>query len=316
MTEDALVPIREEIAKAYALAADQKPRLAVRSFARSRELVLEVIPTAEINSAVAREHANYKKEREVYRRLLRNRHTEGDKIVLFGDSLGLARPEEKTGVTLGCNLTYPWFITSARPPHQVDSVCQRFFTTDFVLAELEADPDLGRDASVIIHVGLNDCATRMFLERERIALALIPEDLRMQIVGFSQKHRRDIINYLPPHQYVPPARFRANLTKIAVILQERQARKIILTTIILPPAKSWPGTPGINRNFAAYNLEIMDAVQRHDLTLFDFDRHVWQAMHQDVLVEDGMHLSTAGHTLFAQKAMALLRQPAAPVPAA
>ena len=140
---------------------------------------------------------------------------------------------------------------------------------------------------------------------------LLPEDLRKRIVGFAQKYRNQIVTSLPANHYVAPDAFRTNLDRIIATLKDRNARRIALTTIILPPSKFWHGTPNINFNFGSYNLDIMTAAYRHKVLLLDLDRYVWQDMPSGPLIEDGMHLSEGGHKLMAEKIVELLGRKAA-----
>jgi lysophospholipase L1-like esterase len=239
-------------------------------------------------------------------------HTEQDagevtkKLLVFADSLGLPRTADKTGEMQGAESTYPWLLGEPQGSRIVESVCQRFFTTDSIVDTLRREPKLGAGHDVVVHVGLNDCSNRMFLADERLALGLLPQDVREAVVGFAQKFRRQIIRNLPSRHYVDIARFRQNLDFIVSELKARRARKVILTTIILPPPRFWAGTPGMNANFAAYNLEIMRAAERNNAVLFDLDRLVWHAIADGPLVDDGMHLSPVGHRLFADKCLELL----------
>ncbi|RYE75712.1 MAG: SGNH/GDSL hydrolase family protein, partial [Myxococcales bacterium] len=213
--------------------------------------------------------------------------------------------DSKHGDLKGAENTYPYMLLEQRPGWAVESICQRYLTMTRVLDLLLADPDLAVGADVVLHIGLNDCADRMFLEHERIALGLLPDELKDSIVRFAQQHRRDILAHLPGHHYVPPTEFTATVDTILSILASR-ARRVVVATIILPPIRFWPATPGLQANFGRYNLALMDAAARHGALVFDVDRHMWANQNEGVLQSDGMHLDTAGHEIFAEEAAALL----------
>lgn len=293
--------------RAEALVAEGNLRPALLAFAFARSLVVELPGAGVIGQIAARNERVYQAERERHRQAIAGRRHTGAGLVIFADSLGLPRPVPRDTAPLE-DRVYPELIADTVEDRAVTSICQRFFTTDHVCRELDADPALAANgADVIIHLGLNDCANRMFLENERLALDLLPEDLSKRIVGFAQRHRRAILADLPPRHYVMPEMFTANLDTILTRLKQRGARKVILATIILPPARNWAGTPGLHLNFGDYNQRIMQAAARHGAVLFDFDRLVWQAQHQDALLADGMHLASEGHRIFAREALALLR---------
>ncbi len=307
MASEYIATIRDEIARAHELATAGNHASAVQSFALARAMVVDLADAKAVKKTVAADFAGFAREREMYRVMLAARESAGDPVLIFSDSLALPRTPEKVGPHQGCEQTYPWLLGDALGNRPVISMCQRFFTTDDIAALLVADPTLGAGADVVIHVGLNDCSNRMFLAVERLAMTLLPGDVRTSIVGFAQKYRRRIINMLPSRHYVPPDAFRANLDHILLLLRARKARKVVLATIILPPAKFWAGTPGINANFAGYNMQIMQAVVRHSALLLDIDRHVWQDLPAGPLLEDGMHLSADGHRLFMAKTAELLK---------
>jgi len=277
--------------------------IAVKQFSLARTQALHLADPEELAKKIASDHAAYVRERNQFRALFPAKPAGTRNVLIMSDSLGLPRPDDIEGEAQ----TYTNLINERYPDLNVTSLCQRFATTQNVRDELTADPDLGRDSHFVLHVGLNDCANRMFLENERIALSFLKPMTRDKLIDFTRKYRRDIIQRLPPHHYVNPTEFRQNLDAIIDLLRARNADKIVLTTIILPPAKSWPGTPGINRNFAAYNLEILNAVHDRDALLLDLDRHVWQAQKQGVLDPDGMHLADKGHQLFCNKCDPYLR---------
>lgn len=306
MTEDTQDLMREQIARATIWAEAGKISLAVQGFALAREMAVALIAPEKLRQTILAERAGFVRERDLFRTMIEERGNESGKVLILGDSLGLPRPPNKTGPDLGAAKTYPWLLGDRLAGHRVTSLCQRFFTTQDAYDVLRAEPELGAGAKVVLHLGLNDCANRMFQENERLALSLYPEDIRTPIVNFAQKYRREILRLLPSRHYVTRDMFRTNLDAIAELLRQRNAQKIVLATIILPPAKFWPATPGVNANFGAYNQEIMNAALRHNALLLDIDRHVWQAINQNALLADGMHLSDFGHTIFADHTAKLL----------
>jgi len=306
MTTDDAAQISDQIELAFALAGEGAHAAATGAFAVARELAVTRCPPATLTKRVTNHAKPLARERESYREMIAERRHADRRLVVLADSLGLPRPDAKSGPTLGAESTYPMMMLNRLPDHEVQSYCQRYFTTGSIFELLQADPTLGAGCDVVIHVGLNDCATRMFLEPQRLALDLLPEEVKERIVLFAQRYRRMILAHLPPLHYVDPPVFRANLDAIMRLLRIRNARRVALTTIILPPARFWPGTPGVNQNFADYNLGIMRAAEHGGGVLFDLDRLVWAREHEAVLLDDGMHLSTAGHALFADELAALL----------
>jgi hypothetical protein len=311
MTTDHVELISAEIERAFAFAEAGQAHCSLQSFTLVRTMITELADQKELKGVVARDVAGSKRERESYRKMLLESSGTSDTLVIFGDSLGLPRPEDKAGPTLGGAETYPWLIADAQPGRKIDSLCQRYFTTDGILTALRAEPDLGEDSDVLVHVGLNDCSKRMFLHSQRLSMSLLPEALRNRIVSFSQKYRGRIIANLPASHYVKPESFRTNLDQIVMLLKARKARRIALSTIIIPPTKFWHATPHMSFNFTSYNHIIMTVAYHHKILLLDIDRYVWQDLPSGPLLADGMHLSPIGHKLLAKKAVELLGSKAA-----
>ena len=305
VNSEQLAEVAAMIGRAHRLAERGLLDAAVWEFAAAREMTLSIDDGVASATRVNARERRARKEREKYRALIASQRQSADQITVFGDSLGLPRSDATDGALEGADGTYPFMLLHHRPQSSIDSVCQRYFTTRHVLDMLLEEPELCAGADVIMHVGLNDAALRMFLEPERLALDDLPDDVKGEIVDFAQKYRRTILRILPHRHYVPPAEFERNVNTILELLR-RRARKVVVATIVLPPIRLWPGTPGIQANRARYNLVLMDAAHRHGATLFDFDRFVWANEHRGALLGDGMHLSTLGHEIFAEQAAVLL----------
>ena len=299
------------IETAYALAERGDREAAVHQFATARVLSGTRADQALLTKEVQRQYNICKKERDYYREDARvhstGRPDAGNGILVLADSLGLPRAYEMETPRRGAEVLYPNLLGRMFPDRVITSLAQRLFTTSDAVAMLEAEPDLGRDASIILHMGLNDAARRMYIERHRISLALLPEAQRDRIVRFGQVYRKDILQYLPPLFYTDCDQFVTNIDRVISLARERKARRVVLLTIIVPPLRSWAGTPHAPRYFAEYNLRIMTTALRHDMPYIDFDRHVWASMESGPLNDDGMHLSAFGHQLLATELAKVLR---------
>ncbi|MBU2868072.1 SGNH/GDSL hydrolase family protein [Pacificibacter marinus] len=308
MTPENTQMLQVEITRAHEFAQAGQMGLAVKSFDIAREMAHVFADPAALEQVISKEKSGLSNERQRYR-AINFEHGAGEgrvPLLLLGDSLGLPRSEQISGKYRGAETTYGWMLGYQAHPFQPTAVCQRYFTTDDAVRVLTEEPALAQTKHAVIHLGLNDCANRMFLEHERLALSLLKDDLRQKIVGFAQTHRQAILRELPGRHYVSADRFRSNLDLICMLLRMGGTDKIILTTVILPPSKFWHATPGVNANFASYNMEVMSAVQRNDATLLDLDRLVTEQGALKMLVDDRMHLSVDGHTLFTREVVKLL----------
>lgn len=299
MTPEHQAALTQEINRAHALAQEGRTGLAVKSFDLARGMARDWADPAALARAISTEKTNLGRERLAYADRVATHSTQAGRkqLLILGDSLGLPRPDAMATPQKGAEITYPWRLGNAG--FRVAQVCQRYFTTADALRVLDETPALAECDAAVIHLGLNDCANRMFMEDERLALGLLPEALRTRIVGFAQTYRRQILTQLPSRHYVTVEDYSANLDKLATRLRQGGARQLVLTTTILPPSRAWPSTPGVNANFGRYNQALMEVAWRTGATLFDLDRLIYEAGFAAVLNPDGMHLSAEGHALFA-----------------
>ena len=309
MTPEDLDYLNIQIETAHALVAKGAPEAAVHLFAASRAFAVVKVDQPKLNIEVSRQVKVYRAEADLYRQDIAAMATLADapSVVIIGDSLGLPRPTAKDTPRKGAEIIYANLLATALGGRKVESICQRFFTTTDAIMLLEREPDLGRGADVIIHLGLNDSARRMFMERQRIAVSQLPEPVQGRIVTFAQKHRALILKHLPPMHYTTPEKFSANLDFIARTLKARKARQIHFTTIIVPPLKFWAGTPQMEAYFAKYNLAIMTTAMQNNVNYIDIDRQIWADLDRSPLDVDGMHLSAQGHKLFADELAKVLK---------
>jgi lysophospholipase L1-like esterase len=308
MTPENTKILQAEITRAHDFAQAGQVSLALKFFDMAREMMHAFADPVALEQVIAKEKSGLSKERQRYR-TINFEHGAGEgrvPLLLLGDSLGLPRADQISGKYRGAETTYGWMLGYQTHSLQPTAICQRYFTTDDAVRVLTEEPALAQTKKAVIHLGLNDCANRMFLEHERLALSLLKDGLRQQIVRFAQTYRKAILKELPGRHYVTADRFRSNLDLICALLRQGGTKKIILTTAILPPSKFWHSTPGMNANFAKYNMEVLSAVQRNDAVLLDFDRLVTERGALKMLVDDGMHLSVDGHTLFTREVVKLL----------
>jgi len=262
MTPENTKMLQAEITRAHEFAQAGQMGLAVKFFDVAREMAHVFADPAALGQVISKEKSGLSNERQRYREI-NFEHGAGEgrvPLLLLGDSLGLPRSEQISGKYRGAETTYGWMLGYQAHPFHPTAVCQRYFTTDDAVRVLTEDPTLAQTKHAVIHLGLNDCANRRFLEHERLALSLLNDDLRQQIVGFAQTYQKTILKRLPERHYVCLDRFRSNLDLICALLRKGGAEKIILTTVILPPSKFWHATHGMNAECKFCQLQYGSAV--------------------------------------------------------
>lgn len=242
------------------------------------------------------------------------------RVLIFSDSLALPRPDRADDDASGYAGTYPFMLqkmlaerarSAGEAPIAVSAWCQRYLTTDGVVALLPRLRANAAGADIVVHVGLNDCANRIFLVRERHAVSLLPAPIGARLVEFGRVYRRSIIGTQANYAYVPLDRFAANLARLAALGREFGARRMIFATIVMPPLRAHPSTPNLAQNFTRYNLLVYENAQKLRAGVLDTDRLMWENGNTVTLLPDGMHLAEPGHMVMAQGIEALVTAGAA-----
>ena len=223
--DEIIASVEKKIDKAYQLAAGSDISGAVemfdevRNFGEAPELK-ERVDTLEQDFL-----KNVEAERDAFRSYVRqgNPVDPERRILIFADSLGLPRPGDPSNVIDNQATSYAFALREAvkrrhkdgAPKAAVDPICQRYATSATVIKNMELAQMDGAD--VIVHVGLNDFSRRIFLERQRLSLKLLPNQLINKIVKFSQvdMHRADIIRRYDQHCYTPLPTWEKNIAAIA-----------------------------------------------------------------------------------------------------
>lgn len=299
--------IQETVGNAHAAAKAGRIEEALQWFSLCRTMLVERAPKATLEHRIRAETAKFRLEADSVRTILMARSSPEaqTRVTVFSDSLGLPRPEELQDLHGALDKTYPALILShlqgvpALEGVSIDSHCQRFFTTDDAVVLMAERPESLEGAHVLVHLGLNDCAVRMFLTDQRLACDLLPKEISEQVVSFARLYRNWLVVAFPEHQYVPLTRFRANLHRMAEMVRTAGGRSLTFCTVIVVPWKFWPGTPGICRNFTSFNLAVMEEARRVGAAVLDVDRLTWQHGNAATLNKDGMHLAHRGHSLLA-----------------
>lgn len=293
---------RQLIEEAFSSAEARNFDRAVQFFHRARRFSVQPAFRDRVDHIVRNTYRKLNAEASSFRQaiLARNNPQIGRSIVVFSDSLGLPRPEgngapEKTYVEI---LQDHYLQKNGGAQRNVIPVCRRYATTRSVRLQLEREPVADND--VIIHVGVNDAAARIFLERERLALQILPADIRDRIVSFGQLYRWEILKRYDDYNYVPIDEFRKNVFDIANYAIANFAASVTFVNIISLPPQAERSTPNLRWNFSRYNFVFYEVAKELGVRLIDIDRLAVQRNYVD-LWKDLIHLSPQGHALLAER---------------
>jgi lysophospholipase L1-like esterase len=305
-----------KLEEAYALAAAGGRREAALLFGELRRFGEDPSVAPTVDRIQARFMSEMAKERDRFRAHIAERQPSktATRIVICADSLGLPRPDEPLDQIEGRPTSYAYAMTESfaalaaagKLAIGVEAWCQRYATSDTVVGWLDGI-DL-KDAHLLVHVGLNDFSRRIFDERQRLSLQILPDALRANLLCFAQAnmYRRDIIEAFRDYCYVPRERWRQNIGRIVDVARAKGARSINWLTIVQLPDEKIATTPRYRANVLAYNLALYEARDNGRIRLIDIDRAAWENAFPSFLRDDLMHLSPAGHRWVANRLVELV----------
>lgn len=216
------------------------------------------------------------------------------RLVIIGDSLAMPRPE------VPYELTYPYLLKGKLGPRwEVINRARRANRIDVQMEEQNLcddifwlEPDI-----VVVHLGIVDCAPRLFSVRQRHLLERIPAVVRYRIIGVASRHRAFLTKHFPK-QYVPLGAFEQLYE--ALIARLRNLNMYTITCNIADTSeKNKSRSFGFAQNIRMYNRVIEDASWRHGAKLIDCYRLSREI--EGFLLEDGIHLSPRGAMAVAEE---------------
>jgi len=226
------------------------------------------------------------------------------KIVIMADSLAMPRAGE---TNIAFEATYPYLLEQSlrsRKETQSAIVIERGMrrrTIEYVLDEWQELVELKTPDVVVIHVGIVDCAPRVFLRRERQFVEnLRPAWFRDAVLRFVHNHRSAIVKFRKK-VYVPPERFKPLLDQVFQKARECRVRSLVFVNIVTPPAEMEQRSPGFINNVHAYNEMIRTKVQQEGAHLIDLDKIVLDGGGAAKLTVDGIHINEEGHARVAKE---------------
>lgn len=227
------------------------------------------------------------------------------KIAILADSLALPRQKDAGDTPL--EATYPFLLqkrlqrTLANDDVIVIERGLRRRTIENVIDDWFEIVALREPEVVVVHVGIVDCAPRVFLRNERdFVERLRPFRLRSRILNFAHEHRRGIVAFRKK-VYVSAERFAAGVDRVVELARETRVRALILVNIVSPPAEMENRSPGFLKNVETYNQILENAVKEPWIKLVDLNQIINEHGGSGTLTVDGIHLNHEGHKLLASE---------------
>jgi lysophospholipase L1-like esterase len=232
------------------------------------------------------------------------------KVVILADSLALPRVDVEDDIPY--EATYPFLLEQRlrlRTETELPIIMERGMrrrTIEYVLDDWLEMVEQRRANLIIVHVGVVDCAPRIFLRRERQFIESMRWAwLRDSILSFVQKHRARIIR-LRPRVYVPLERFERLAEQLAQ--KARQARvPLVFINIIEPPDEIEKRSPGFQQNVKQYNRVLESKVDGTEVQLIDLNSLISAGGGSKTLTVDGIHVNREGHLILAGELERLIK---------
>lgn len=235
-----------------------------------------------------------------------------DKVVsIIADSLALPR-HKKDGDTAYAK-TYPYLLRlllGAEGYHFVEAG-KRSRTILDAVAEYDELVTLRKAEILILHVGLVDCAPRVFTEEKRYFISQLPWVLRAPILKFIKLARPYFIDGREIIQWVPPEKFKTTCTDIIARAKNDRLKRVIFIDILMPNDEVENRSPGFRKCVDEHNA-IIHALTADDgfLQVVNINPLIDGNGGNAALTVDGMHLNDEGHRLLTDQLARLIKQTA------
>lgn len=221
------------------------------------------------------------------------------RILVIGDSLAMPRVED--GVTYESTYTYllkkmfPMCEIICRAARGNDSKKQS--SNQALYDDIEVfSPDV-----VIMHLGIVDCAPRLFSKKQAFVLKLLPYAITSRIIKFCSKYRY-LITKLFPKVYVSKELFDSSLKKIFSAFEKINC-SVICISIASTSEKNANKSFGIVENIKTYNEILkLHCLNTNSLYVNFYD----ETKNNDFLLDDGIHINIKGHEFLSLEISRLL----------
>ncbi len=223
-------------------------------------------------------------------------------LTILGDSLALPRPDitwkdlycSKLQDLLGARCQ---IVNRARRNNTVvrqTNETEEGFLIEEVLYMSESD-------YFIVHLGIVDCAPRLFTESQRSLIHhLQPALVRNALIGFMSE-RRYTFTKLFPKVYVSRDVFLERFTFLLdTITHKTGAKKIFVINIAKTSYQNDRRSYNFNENIRGYNQLISECINKYAAKVELLDMYSLSEQDPELLYADGIHLSRQAHTMIAE----------------
>jgi lysophospholipase L1-like esterase len=223
------------------------------------------------------------------------------KVAILADSLALPRGKDWGDVPF--EATYPFLLDSFLRTRDLALVIERgmrFRTIDKVLDDWNEIVDLRQADVVVVHVGIVDCAPRVFTPTERAFVEkVLPGVVRGALLDFVHRHRRTLISLRPGNVYMPRDRFEQGVREVVSKARASRLRALFFVNIVTPSDELEARSPGYRQKVREYNELLAKYADGREVHLIDVNQILSEGGGPERLTCDGMHINADGHRALA-----------------
>lgn len=210
-----------------------------------------------------------------------------NRIVVLGDSLAMPRYE------VPLEKTYPYLLSKELKDSEVIVRNKRANTSKNQVREQNILDDIVflKPNIVIIHLGIVDCAPRLFNQKEQWILSKL-KWINKYIIKFFSKNRY-FFTKVNQKVYVSKKDFYKYTSKLIQELKKNDVEKILILNICDTNLENKKKSYGFQQNIQEYNEVLNSLSEEKNVYLLDINSMIQKNM----LLEDGIHISTEGHNI-------------------
>lgn len=208
-----------------------------------------------------------------------------NRIVLLGDSLGMPTGFDEVEY----EDTYPYLLNKRLVNFEIISRHVRANDTTRQLSEQNVfdDIEMLKPNYLVVHLGIVDCAPRVFSKIEHAIINLLPIRINKIILSVTSKYRI-ILTKLFQKVYVKPEKYKSNLIKL-IEISEKKSIQLIFIAILKTSEENIKKSYKFKENIEQYNFILKELCNLRNISLIEY------VYPNDYLLPDGIHINKNGN---------------------
>lgn len=207
------------------------------------------------------------------------------RIVIIGDSLAMPRYE------VPLEETYPYLLNKVWKNCEIIVRNRRANTTKSQVSSQNILDDIIflKPQIVIIHLGIVDCAPRLFTKIEQLILSKL-KWVNKFIISFFSKYRF-FFTKINPKVYVNKKEFHKYSLKLIQECKKNGVENILVLNICDTTSENKKKSFNFENIICEYNNILNNVIKEENVLLIDIN----SIIKEDMLLTDGIHLNQIGH---------------------